>query len=190
MAAISAGTLVGRMRSTRSVVLAGARRQVLRGPEFEIVARLRDVLVGIGMACQRGRQWLGLGVDIPDAIGQRGTRLRDFIAQAAQLLIFGGLQPPDLFLHRANAGDLADIGWHAPEEQVAGDVEGARRQVALVSVRLHVLGARQTLGQGGKREVFYLAVGGEQSFAGGLIVPAESPDSSGGVMNPEREKSW
>ena len=130
-------------------LMAGARRQILRGPEFEIFAGLRDVLVGIGVARQGGGQGLGLGVGIPDAIGQGGAGLRDFVAQAAQFLVLGSLQPPDLLLHRAYAGHLPHIGGNAPEEQVARHIEGAGGEVALIGVRLHVLGARQTLAQGG-----------------------------------------
>ena len=48
------------------------------------------------MARERGRQRFGLGVRVPDAIRLRGAGLRDFVAQAAQFLVLGSLQPADL----------------------------------------------------------------------------------------------
>ncbi len=170
--------------------MAGARRQILRGPQLEIFARSarrarrhRHGAPGWGRAAR-------FRAGIPNAIGQGGARLRDFVAQAAQFLVFRSLQPADLLLHRANAGHLPDIGGNAPEQQVARHIEGARGQVALVGVRLHLLGARQALAQGGERQVLHLGVGGQQRLAGALIVRGGLAgefgrrDESGASKNP------
>ena len=75
---------------------------------------------------------------------------RDFRRNFAELLILGGFQPADLLLKCSYAGDLADAGGNAEGQKVARYVEGARRDVALVRVGLHLGGARKLLPQ--KRE--------------------------------------
>ena len=150
------------------------------------------MLIRVGMPRQGGGQRLDRGGLVPDAIRLGRAGLRDLVRQLAQLGIFRGLQPPDLLFQRADAGHLADVGRHAPEEQVARDVERAGRQVAPIGLRLHVVGPRQALGQAvPSASRVDLRVGRQQSFARGLVsLPRSCSANSGGVTNPEREKSW
>ena len=67
----------------------------------------------------------------------------DLSAEFAHFGEFGDAQALDLLFERADAGDLADVGGHAPEQQVARNIEGAGRDVARIGVGLHRFGARQ-----------------------------------------------
>ena len=145
------------------------------------------MLVGIDVARERGRERLGGGFLVPRA----GRRLRascgDFFGQFAHFRILGRFQAADLPLQRADAGDLADAGRDAEEQRVAGDVEGARGDVALVGVGLHVVGTREFFGQMLQDALVNLVIGVEQLLRGCRVSGA--PASSGGVTKPEREKS-
>ena len=192
MATISAATWPGAADPRAPARPPAAARQVLLGPEPQIAGASGGVLVRLrrgapawGPAARRGR-W------VPAAIRLGGAGLRDLFRQLAQFGVFGCLQAADLLFQRADAGHLADVGGHAPEQQVARHVEGARRQVALVGVGLHVRGARQALRRGRRRPVcFHL---GSRPPAAPRRPPGRGrhPDrrSSGGVTKPEREKSW
>ena len=127
------------------------------------------MLVGIRVAREGGGERLRFRAGIPNAIGQGGARLCDFVTEAAQFLVLRSLQPPDLLLHRAYAGHLPHIGGNSPEEQIARHIEGSGGQITLIGVRLHLLGAGQALAQGGKRQVLHLGVRGQQRLAGALI---------------------
>jgi len=80
--------------------------------------------------------------------------LRAIGGQLAKLGVLGGRQTADLFFDGADAGHLADAGGDTPEKQIAGDVEGAGGDVALIGVRLHGIGPGKALGE----ETGYLGV--------------------------------
>ena len=158
MAAISAGVCVGRSRSTRS---AAPPARAADSARPSACRSSRDCA-----ACSSGSTWrasVGASgsagrVQVPAAIGRRRRRPAAIsVAKLAQLGVLGGLQAADLLLQRADAGDLADIGGDAQEQQVARDVEGARGDVALVGVGLHVVGAGQALGEAARRRLVDLA---------------------------------
>src|SRR4029077_6989644 len=94
-----------------------------------------------------------------------GAGAGDFIGQLADLGGFGRFQSADLALEGADAGDLADAGWNAEEKSVAGHVEGARGNVALVALGLHLFGARNASGQMLAKLSVNFVIGGQQARA-------------------------
>ena len=118
------------------------RRQILPRPQRQSLARSRQPLVRIGVPRERGSERLGRRGRIPNAIRRGRACLRQFVPQRAHLCVFGRLPAPDLLFQRANARNLAHIGRHAPEEQIARYVESARRDVAAIALGLHLLRPR------------------------------------------------
>ena len=66
----------------------------------------------------------------------------ELLAELADLGELAGEQARDLGLERAGVDDLAERGVGCERQQVAGDVEGAGLQGALVGFGLHRLGLR------------------------------------------------
>jgi hypothetical protein len=93
----------------------------------------------------------------------------NLVAQTAQLAVFGRFQTPDLALQGADTRHLSDVGRNAPEEQVSRHIESACREVALVHLRLHVIGTRQNTRQVFERARIDCAISFEQA-AGRLAV--------------------
>lgn len=145
----------------------GGGGEVLLGPEAEGGGGFGEVGVGVAVFGEGGGEGFGLGV-VPAAGGGFGAGGGDFGADGADLGVGGGFEAADLFFEGADAGDLADVGGDGPEEEVAGDVEGAGSDVALVGVGLHVVRAGELGGEMGEGCVVDEAVGGEESLAGGL----------------------
>ena len=87
------------------------------------------------------------GAIVPGTFRRGGAGFGDFEAEFADFGEFGNAQTLNLLFKSANAGNLADVGGHAPEQAVAGDVEGARRDVAGVGFGLHRFGTRQFIAQ-------------------------------------------
>src|SRR5437762_10044811 len=114
------------------------------------------------MPRQRGRKSLAGAVGAPEAIRLPRASLADLLAEAPQLVVLGRFEPPDLTLERPDTGDLADVGRNAPEQQVASDVESPRRDVPLVSLRFHLLGAGQLAREIFERAGADLPIGVEQ----------------------------
>src|SRR4051794_26562053 len=98
------------------------------------------MLIWIGVARERRGERLGGGLCVPNAMRLGRTGLRNLISEFAEFGILGGLEAANLLFQSANAGDLADVGGNTPKEQVAGHVESARGDVALVGGGLHVGG--------------------------------------------------
>src|SRR4051794_10628774 len=101
------------------------------------------MFIGVGMPRERRCERLRVG-SVPLALGLGRAGLGQFVAEAAYLRVFGGLQSTDLLLHGANAGDLADIRRHAPEQEVSRNIESTCSEVPLVCLGLHFLGPRET----------------------------------------------
>ncbi len=120
------------------------------------------------MPCQGWRQWLA-GILVPPAIRFGGAGGRDFLPQAAHFLVLGDAQALDLFFERPDTGHLADIGGHSPKQQVSSYVESTRRDVALVSLGLHLFGSRQRLTKVVHHAGAHLLVGPHQGLACGLV---------------------
>ena len=112
---------------------------------------------------------LGGPIQLPLTARLGGAGGGDLVPDGAHFSVGGGLQPLDLFFERADGRHLADVGRHAPEKQIAGDVERSRRNVALIGVRFHFFRARQLSAQIGERSVMYFPVGGDKRLAGGFI---------------------
>ena len=148
---------------------AGRRGQVRLGPRLQIAPGLQQVTVGIHPLGERGRHRLTSGMRVPGAAGPGGAGGGRFAGQLVQLGVLGRLQPPDLLLERADAGDLADICRNAQKQKVAGDIERTRGDVALIGVRRHFRrpgqGFREMRGDGG----VHLVVRGEEVVRGSPI---------------------
>ena len=189
---MSAAVSSGRSRSTASAADARGRRQILLAPTAADPLRAAP-------ACSSGSAWRA-------SVGASGSLRGRFIParnpaarrtpaaisspKLAHLGVLGSLQPADLLFQRADAGHLPDVGGNAPEQQVARHVEGARREVALVGVRLHLLRPRQRLGQAVERARVNLARRpAADSRRPARYAAPRSPSSSGGVTKPDREKS-
>ena len=154
---------------------------------FEFGARLDQVLVGLGVFDERGggadfaREEVGgfggklgigelcdecgrgSGIDIPGGAGGGVAEL------CAQIAHFGeGMREEagDLRFERAGVDDLAEGGVGGERQQVAGDVEGAGLEGAVVGFGLHRLGAGDALAQGFVNGGGGALVGGEEIFDG------------------------
>ena len=145
----------------------GSGGEVLLGPETEGGGGFGEMGVGVAVLGEGGGEGFGLGV-VPAAGGGRGAGGGDFGADGADLGVGRGLEAADLLFEGADAGDLADVGGDGPEEEVAGDVEGAGGDVALVGVGLHVVGPGELARQMSEGRVVDEAIGGEEGVAGGL----------------------
>ena len=89
----------------------------------------------------------GLGVEVP---GGAGGGFAELCAEQADLGGGVGEQARDLGFEGAGADDLAERGVGGERKQVAGDVEGAGAEGALVGLGLEGLGARRRGGGGGR----------------------------------------
>ncbi len=148
-------------------VRAGGRgeRKVLMSPEAEVGGGLREVGVGVAVFGEGGGEGFGLGV-VPTAGGRGGAGGGDLGADGAEFSVGRGFESADLFFESSNAGDLADVGGDGPEEEVAGDVEGAGGDVALVGVGFHLFRAGKLGGEMSEGGIVDEAVSGEECFAG------------------------
>ena len=99
------------------------------------------------------------------ASGSAGAGLREFLGERAQLAVFRCFQAADLLFERADAADLADIGGHGPEQEIARHVESPRGDVAPVGVELHIAGARQALRQAVESPLLHLGIRRQQRFS-------------------------
>ena len=120
------------------------------------------------MASEGGSERLG-GSGVPFALRLGGAGLGEFGSEIAEFGVLAGFKTADLLFDRADAGDLTDIRGHAPEEQIAGGVEGASGEVAAVGLGLHIVRAREAGGKGGEGEFLNLDIGGEEG-GGGLAI--------------------
>ncbi len=130
--------------------------------------RLPQIFVRFGVTRQRRRQRLGR-ILIPHAVRRRGTGRGDLCAELPHFLKLRHAQTLDLLLQRANAGHLADVRGHAPEQQIARHVERPRRDVPRISLGLHRLRPRQFPGQIFVHLRVYLSVCIEQRPARGVV---------------------
>ncbi len=105
----------------------------------------------------------GLGVDVP---GRGGGGFAEFCAEEAD---FGGgmrEQAGDLGFKSAGADDLAERGVGGEREQVAGDVEGAGAEGALVGFGLEAFRACDALAEQIEDGGADALVGGEEAVDG------------------------
>ena len=144
------------------------RAQILGGPDLQVGTGLGRVGVGFDVAGERRGHGFGDGND--GAGGRFGTGLGGFGAELAYLFVSRGAQAADLLLEGPDAGDLADASGNAEQQQVAGDVEGAGGDVALVGVGLHRLRPRKRGGEVFHHAGVNRAIGGEQGRGGAFVV--------------------
>jgi len=124
------------------------------------------MLVDFNMARKRRGDRLGRGFFVPCARGWLRAGGCDFFGEIADLGVLRRLQATDLALQRTNAGDLADAGRDAEKQRVARDIESACREIPLIGVGLHVVGAREFLGQVLQNRAVNLKVGVEKLLPG------------------------
>ena len=155
---------------------------------FEFRARLDEVLIWFGVFDERGggadfageeaggfggelqgrcelceESVSGASVDVP---GGAGGGFAEFCTEVAHFGEGMREQPGDLGFERACVDDLAERGIGGERQQVAGDVEGAGLEGALVGLGLHRLGARDALAQGFVDGSGGALVGGEEILDG------------------------
>ena len=124
--------------------------------------------VGIGMARERRSQRFAVRL-IPDALGSLCAGLGNLSAQFADFAELGNAQAADLLFQSPDARDLSDVGGHAPEEQVARDIESARRDVTAVGGFLHRFRTGQFVAEPCIHARVDVFVSGEQCAAGVLV---------------------
>src|SRR5262249_16830717 len=146
----------------------GGHGEILGRPELEVGARAGGVLVGIGMPCECGGEGLGCPA-IPAAIGIGGAGGGNILTGTAQLGVLAAVDAAGLFFAGREGGYVGQVGGHAPEEQVARDVECAGCEVAAVGFGLHVVGPRKLFGEAGEGGVVDFGVGGQEGLAGGAV---------------------
>ncbi len=123
---------------------------------------------------------------------QAGVRTRgvaEFVAEGADFGEVAGEQAGDLGFEGAGVDDLAERGVGGEGEEVAGDVEGAGLEGAVVGVRLHRVGRGMALGEGVEHVLAEVLVGGEEGLDGGGVGGGLGP-SVAGVNQPDLRKSW
>ena len=122
---------------------------------------------GRGVAVERGKfidESLGRpGVEVPCGTGGGVTQL---CAQVPNLGGGMGEQARDLSFEGAGAHDLAERGIGCQRQQIAGDVEGAGAESALVSLQLQGFGARNAAAEQVEDSGADMLVGIEEAFYG------------------------
>ena len=106
----------------------------------------------------------GAVLNVPGGFGGGDAQLFGELADLGEL---AGEQARDLRLQRAGVDDLAERGVRRQRQQIAGHVEGAGLQRALVGLGLHLFGPRDGGLQGLEHAGADVVVGGEEGFDGG-----------------------
>ncbi len=105
-------------------------------------------------------------VDVPGGAGGGGAEL---FAECADLREGAGEEAGDLGFEGSSVDDLAERGIGGEREEVAGDIEGAGLEGAIVGVGLHGVGAREGGFESFEHPGAGVLVGGEEGFYGGGV---------------------
>ena len=125
--------------------------------------------------------------DVPGGAGGGGAEL---LAERANLGELAGEQAGDLRLEGAGVDDLAERGVGGERQQVAGDVEGAGLEGAVVGLVLHGGGLGDGALEGLQHAGADGVVGGEEGFDCGGVGGGLASGASCGVYQPDLRKFW